>query len=136
MRLLFTLGLSVGLLPLGAAEISYEKDVKPILETHCYECHGASQQIANLRLDRKELATVAGPLNEAGMSATDPVYLRGAEFLLRSQAPDGSWPVRSRAEPVQIYFDAGYPYDTDQWISAAGASWAMTALALTQPAKH
>ncbi len=69
------------------------------------------------------------------MKTTDPVYQRGVDFLLRSQLPDGSWHVKSRAEPVQIYFEGGYPHGVDQFISVAGASWATTALALTQPVK-
>jgi hypothetical protein len=30
----------------------------------------------------------------------------------------------------QPYFDAGFPYGHDQWISAAGTSWATMALTL------
>ncbi|HBY59847.1 MAG TPA: hypothetical protein DEH78_08475 [Solibacterales bacterium] len=47
--------------------------------------------------------------------------------------PDGSWMVRTRASPVQVFKDSGFPHGRDQWISAAGTSWAAMALALTQP---
>jgi hypothetical protein len=33
--------------------------------------------------------------------------------------------------PLQPYFDSGFPYAHDQWISAAGTSWASMALSLT-----
>jgi hypothetical protein len=33
----------------------------------------------------------------------------------------------------QPYFDAGFPHGFDQWISAAGSSWATMALALASP---
>jgi hypothetical protein len=31
---------------------------------------------------------------------------------------------------VQPYFESGFPYGHDQWISAAGTSWATMALSL------
>jgi hypothetical protein len=66
------------------------------------------------------------------MKTGDPIYRKGVEFLLRTQAADGSWHVKTRSDPTQIYFEAGYPYGWDQFISAAGGSWATAALALTK----
>jgi ankyrin repeat protein len=66
-----------------------------------------------------------------GMGIEDDVYRRGVRYLLRTQADDGSWHVKTRALPVQPYFESGFPYGQDQWISAAGTSWASMALALT-----
>jgi hypothetical protein len=65
-----------------------------------------------------------------GLAAGTPAFKRGAEFLLGSQAEDGSWHVRTRATPIQPYFESGFPYGRDQWISAAATAWATTALAL------
>ena len=73
-------------------------------------------------------------LHEAGILApTDPVYRKGVEFLLRTQHEDGSWFVRSRAPKLQPYFQSGFPYDHDQWISMAGTAWATIALAISGP---
>jgi hypothetical protein len=44
---------------------------------------------------------------------------------------DGSWLVQSRSLPVQRYFESGFPHGANQWISAAGSSWAAMALILT-----
>ena len=46
-------GLLTAALPLLAAdrEIDYQRDVKPILHSRCYACHGALKQAAGLRLD-------------------------------------------------------------------------------------
>ena len=46
-------GLLTAALPLFAAdrEIDYQRDVKPILHSRCYACHGALKQEAGLRLD-------------------------------------------------------------------------------------
>ncbi|MGH9594788.1 MAG: ankyrin repeat domain-containing protein, partial [Bryobacteraceae bacterium] len=53
----------------------------------------------------------------AGLSASDPVYVRGVEFLLKTQFDDGSWHVQSRAVKFQPYFESGFPHGQDQWIS-------------------
>ena len=59
------------------------------------------------------------------------IYQKGVRYLLRTQASDGSWHVKTRALAVQPYFESGFPYGEDQWISAAGTSWASLALSLT-----
>jgi hypothetical protein len=63
-----------------------------------------------------------------GVPANDPAYRRGVEYLLKSQAKDGSWHVKTRSLPIQPYFESGFPYGHDQWISSAGTSWAAMAL--------
>lgn len=68
-----------------------------------------------------------------GIAVTDEVYQRGVRYLLDTQRPDGSWFVQSRSYPFQPYFESGFPYGHNQWISAAGSSWATMALLLTLP---
>jgi len=70
-------------------------------------------------------------LNAAGMSPLSAAYAKGAAFLLRTQREDGSWHVRSRAFGFQPYFESGFPYGRDQFISAAATSYAAIALAYT-----
>jgi ankyrin repeat protein len=67
----------------------------------------------------------------AGMAVDTPGWRRGLEYLLRTQAPDGSWHVKTRLPPwvSPPYFESGYPYGRDQFISVAGANWATIALA-------
>jgi hypothetical protein len=72
-------------------------------------------------------------LHEAGTSVTSDVYRKGVAFLLRNQYQNGAWFVKTRAYPVQPYFESGYPFGRNQWISAAGASWASMAIANTLP---
>jgi squalene cyclase len=59
---------------------------------------------------------------------SDHVYQRGIDYLLRTQTADGSWHVKTRAYPFQPLIDTGYPHGRDQWISAAGTSYALMAL--------
>jgi ankyrin repeat protein len=69
-------------------------------------------------------------LHNAGVPVSDSAYKRGMQYLLNTQAQDGSWYVKTRATGFQPYFDNGFPYGVDQWISAAGTSWATMALTL------
>src|SRR5579859_6405158 len=68
-----------------------------------------------------------------GIPTSDPAWRRGLRFLLSTQQADGSWHVISRLHPPAPvsppYFESGYPYGHDQFISTMGASWAVRALA-------
>jgi ankyrin repeat protein len=53
-----------------------------------------------------------------GIAPGSKAYRRGLEFLLRTQRPDASWYVASRSAKIQAYFEGGFPYKDDQWISS------------------
>jgi squalene cyclase len=92
---------------------------------------GGWAQLSTLSSDAYATGQALVALSEAGgVPSTDAAYKRGIEFLLKTQFEDGSWYVRSRAIPIQPFFEAGFPYGHDQWISAAATNWAATALAL------
>jgi hypothetical protein len=93
---------------------------------------GGWGQFATLPTDAYATGQSLYALNVSGrMSTNDPVYAKGVKYLLNTQAPDGSWLVRSRSIWLQPYFESGFPYGTDQWISAAGTAWASMSLSLT-----
>jgi hypothetical protein len=95
---------------------------------------GGWAQTPNLDSDAYATGLSMYALHEAGMPVSDPVYARGAAYLLRTQEADGSWHVKSRAAGFQPYFQSGFPHDHDQWISGAATAWAAIALSLTIPA--
>src|SRR5581483_11411971 len=68
------------------------------------------------------------------LSPTDTAYRRGVDFLLKRQADNGAWRVTSRSPKFQAYFNSGFPYSGDQWISAWATGWATMALAQAVPA--
>jgi cytochrome c553 len=68
-----------------------------------------------------------------GVAATDSRYQNGVRYLLATQSENGSWHVASRAPKFQAYFNSGFPYAGDQWISAWATSWATMALAQAVP---
>ena len=95
--------------------------------------NGGWGQTDNLASDAYATGEALWALHEAGMSAADPVYARGVEFLLRTQKDDGTWHVVTRALAFQPYFQSGFPYEHDQWISQV--STAMAVMALTPAVK-
>jgi ankyrin repeat protein len=84
----------------------------------------------NLESDAYATGEALCALHESGtLKAGDARYQHSAAFLLRTQQADGSWHVKSRAVKFQPYFQSGFPYDHDQWISASGTAMAAMALA-------
>jgi ankyrin repeat protein len=91
---------------------------------------GGWAQLPSLVSDAYATGQALVALKEAGaLAATTPAYRRGTQFLLNSQLEDGSWYVKSRALPIQPFFESGFPHGHDQWISAAATNWATMALA-------
>lgn len=71
-------------------------------------------------------------LRELGVLPADAAFRRGVEYLLQTQRDDGSWYVRSRAMKIQPYFESGFPYGHDQWISSMATAWAAMALSRSE----
>jgi hypothetical protein len=93
---------------------------------------GGWAQLATLSSDAYATGLVLYALNQAGgLSTSDPAYLRGVKYLRQTQMPDGSWLVETHAIAIQPELDAKFPHGRNQFISAAGTSWAATALMLT-----
>jgi squalene cyclase len=97
------------------------------------EPDGGWSQLDQLTTDAYATGLSLYALHEAGVPVTDNAYRKGVAYLLRQQYPDGSWLVKTRAFPQQPYFESGYPFGSNQWISAAGASWASLAIAYSLP---
>jgi N-acyl-D-amino-acid deacylase len=91
---------------------------------------GGWGQTDNLPADSYATGEALWALHESGMAASDPVYRRGVDYLLRTQQENGTWHVVTRAFSFQPYFQSGFPYDPDQWISQAGTAMATIALTL------
>jgi ankyrin repeat protein len=93
---------------------------------------GGWSQLPTLASDAYATGQTLTALAESGaLKPTDAVYEKGVRFLLTTQLEDGSWYVRSRAVPIQPYFDSEFPHGKDQFISAAATNWATMALALS-----
>ncbi|MDQ6706042.1 MAG: hypothetical protein M3Z85_08755, partial [Acidobacteriota bacterium] len=93
---------------------------------------GGWNQLPGMGSDAYATGQALYALNAGGkLPTTDDVYQKGVRYLLQTQANDGSWHVKTRSIWIQPYFESGFPYSHDQWISGAGTSWAAMALAMT-----
>jgi ankyrin repeat protein len=77
-------------------------------------------------------------LNEADeVPTTNAAYVRGIRYLLSHQDAGGRWHVHTRmVSPAPVsppYFESGFPYGHDQFLSTAATSWAAAALTLALP---
>ena len=64
---------------------------------------------------------------------TSREWQQGLCYLLSTQVDDDSWHIVSRAIPFQPTMDSGFAHRRDGWISAAGTSWAVLAMAEALP---
>jgi len=76
-------------------------------------------------------------LHESRYAVEATEWKKGIDFLLSTQAPDGTWQVHTRMlSPASVspkYFTTGFPYAKDEYLSYAGTSWAVMALMSTIP---
>jgi hypothetical protein len=90
---------------------------------------GGWAQTSDLASDVYATATVLAALRDAGdVSADHPQFERGLRFLLGAQKADGTWHVATRSKPIQVYFESGFPFGKDQFLSMAATAWATYAL--------
>ena len=121
---------AMGLAWAKGSAVAIDRAAKSLVDTQRPD--GGWAQLPAMGSDAYATGEALYALHTAGkMAVNDAVYQKGLRYLLRTQAADGSWHVKTRSLPTQPYFDSGFPYAHDQWISAAGTSWAAMALTLT-----
>jgi hypothetical protein len=82
----FLLPLLLTVLPAGAAELSFNRDIRPILSDNCYSCHGPDKHArkGDRRLDTADGATV----EHDGVQAIVPGDLTKSELVARIESHD------------------------------------------------
>jgi squalene cyclase len=120
----------LGLAASGASPADIRKAAQAVLNRQRPD--GGWGQRQELASDAYATGMALWALADAGqVKPSDPVYQRGVKFLVGTQADNGSWHVKSRAViRFQPYFESGFPYEHDQWISSMGTGWATKALAI------
>ncbi len=121
----------LGLKWAGADAGTLDKLAKALISMR--QTDGGWSQTRYLGSDAYATGQTLWALKEAGIRVDDPNYRAGVEYLLRTQMADGSWHVVSRSPKFQPYFQSGFPYDHDQWVSMAATAWSTMALAYTLP---
>jgi mono/diheme cytochrome c family protein len=98
-----------------AAPVDFVRDVRPIFQRHCYECHGEEKQKSGLRLDVKEAAFKGGaghgPVIITGKAKESPLIQ-----LVTSTDKDELMP--SKGEPLS----AAEIETLTRWVNE-GAIW-------------
>jgi hypothetical protein len=116
----------VGVAAAGGSQAELKKLAEPVLAAQ--RADGGWAQRQGFPSDAYATGMTIWALNESGVMRPDA---RAVKFLLGTQSADGSWHVASRATKFQQYFESGFPYDHDQWISTMATGWAANALALS-----
>jgi len=107
-----------------ALEIDREKTALVALQ----RTNGGWAQMLSMDPDAYASGQALWALHSAGMPASDPIYRKGTDYLLKTQLEDGTWFVRTRAFGFQPYFETGFPHGKSQFISTVATSWASLAL--------
>jgi len=121
----------MGLVWTGAPRPAVAAAIRAIRDRQ--EASGGWSQFSRTDPDAYATGLSLYALHIAGVPPTDATYRKGVAFLLGSQYQDGPWLVRTHSFPQQRYFESGFPFGRNQWISAAGTSWASLAIAQTLP---
>ncbi|MEO0478064.1 MAG: PSD1 and planctomycete cytochrome C domain-containing protein [Planctomycetota bacterium] len=105
----------------------WEHDIRPILERSCFECHGASQQRAGLRLDQRAAALAGSDFGEFPVMVAGDRDASALLELVTLDDPDSRMPPGDDRTPLTMvevetlgrWIDAGMPWPED----GEAASW-------------
>ena len=111
-----------------AAAVDFARDIQPILQTNCYECHGPKKTKNHLRLDLRLAALKGGDTGAAiipGNSEQSLVVRRLLGLDGEDQMPKDKDPLaRAQIELIRAWIDQGavWPESADPPVAATQAS--------------
>ncbi|HUY93292.1 MAG TPA: DUF1549 domain-containing protein [Pirellulales bacterium] len=97
--------------PAQAAKIDFAKDVLPIFEARCRDCHGPEKQKSSYRLDQRQIALAGGDFGEAaivpGKSGASPLvaYVSGESDTV--MPPEGERLSADEVAVLKAWIDQG-----------------------------
>src|SRR5689334_10896324 len=97
----------------SAAPVDFAKDIRPILETSCFKCHGGAVQLAKLDLRTRESALNGGehgPVLVPGKSQESKLYRLVAGVEKPAMPMDGKLSAAQVATVAQ-WIDGGAKWD-------------------------
>jgi hypothetical protein len=115
-----------------SAEVSFNREVRPILSEKCWACHGPGTQEASLRLDLAEQATSE---TESGVIPIVPGELERSEMIRRIEATDDS---RMPPDDSHKELSSAEIATLKAWITSGAKyqqHWAYSPLTRPQPPK-
>ncbi len=115
-------------------KVEFERDIRPLFQKHCYECHGPEMQEAGLRLDLKASAFTGGDSGEsivAGKSGESRLYL-----YVSGADPDIIMPPEAKLADesvalIKTWIDAGavWPDDPESALASLSKHWSFQPIA-------
>jgi ankyrin repeat protein len=95
-----------------SAKVEFARDVQPLFNAHCVECHGPQQQKNGFRLDRRRDAmrggtsTMIGP----GNAEASRLYLKLISDHYGPQMPPGAPLAQEEIDVIKAWIDQGAPW--------------------------
>ncbi len=133
--IVFSIFVTLTPVALGLQTVDFQNEILPVLQQHCYRCHGPSEQEAGLRLDRKTSALEggdSGALWVAGDRNSSLLYQRVAGLDDLDQMPPDGEPLSGEfIERIGRWIDGGAPWPDDE--STSKKHWAYIAPARPHP---
>ena len=97
---LFAADIQTNQLPAAAnVKISFDRDVRPILETSCLRCHGPEKPKSRFRLDNRDSALKGGNENDNDIVPGDSTNSFLIKYVAR-QVPDMEMPPTGKGNPL------------------------------------
>ena len=94
-----------------ANKVDFAREIQPILEKSCYNCHGSKMQLGGLRLDSRKLAFDGGQSGKtiiSGKSADSHLYQRVAGIGDQARMPMGGEPLPAeQIRLIRAWIDQG-----------------------------
>lgn len=129
-------------MPLAIAQVDFARDVQPIFNKHCDECHGPKTQKSGYRLDVREVARKGGDLGSAaivpGNAAISPLFrfVQGDEEDMRMPPKESGKPrlTTDEVKIIQTWLDEGavWPDHIAGNKRQPSSHWSLTPLALPE----
>ena len=99
--------------PSADGDVDFARDIRPILEANCNQCHGAGRSMNGLRLDTREAALKGGQSGPAilpGDGSSSLLYRK-----IAGEAPGSPMPLTGKLPPDQVelirtWLDQGAPW--------------------------
>lgn len=113
-----------------AGEVDYSRDIKPILATHCYKCHGPDKQENGLRLDTAAAGILGGDSGAAivPQKADESLILQaiqGTSSEISKMPPEGDGLTADQIALLKQWIAEGakFPADEKPLASQATGHW-------------
>lgn len=111
----------IGLLTVGTlhapatSAVDYEKEIKPLLENHCIDCHGPDKAKSNLRVDKRAILLRGGETGLPSITPGNPAKSHLVELVKSSDEDERMPPKGAPLSSAEVAL-------LEQWITE-GANW-------------